>query len=216
MARTPESGEAETVGLPRVGEEGEVCAQCGSVMATDQRYCLNCGRRRGEPRVDYQTRMMNGAQATPPPPAQASRFQQSALFAVGTIALLGVMLLLGVLIGKEDNNTTPVAAQAPVTTTTASTPTETTAPTASNKKAAKKAAKGGTAAGQGNVEKGGSGSAEGVATVDTQALEEAARSGQGAQAGKNLPNQVATPGESEALDPNGQAGGGSSATCIGC
>jgi hypothetical protein len=213
MARTPESGEAETVGLPRVGEEGDVCARCGSVLATDQRYCLNCGWRRGEARVDYQTRMMNGAQpATAPPPAQASGFQQSPIFAVGTIALLGIMLLLGVLIGKDDNNTTQVAAQAPATTTTASTPTETSATTPRKKKAAK----GGTAAGQRNVEKGGSGSAEGVATVDTQALEEAARSGQGAQAGKNLPNQVATPGETEELDPNGQAGGGSSATCIGC
>jgi uncharacterized OB-fold protein len=221
MARTSQSTQTETVGLPTVGEDGDVCAQCGSVLATDQRYCLNCGWRRGEPRVDYETRMMNGAQpGTAVAQAQApSGFQQSPIFAVGTIAVLGIMLLLGVLIGKDDNDATQtVAAQAPATTTTASTPTDTTA-TAGGAKAAN-AAKGGGAPGQGNIEKGGSGSTEGVATVDTQALEEAARSGQGAQAGKNLPDQVATGGSQEAIDPEGikNAGGsdGSPSSCIGC
>ena len=33
---------------------------------------------------------------------------------------------------------------------------------------------------------------------------------------KNGPDVVATQGKPEALDPGGQAGGGSSATCIGC
>ena len=212
MAQTSESGTGETVGLPAVGEKGDVCGQCGSVLATDQRYCLNCGWRRGEPRVDYEARMMNGGQpATAPPPAQPAGFHQSPIFAVGTIALLGIMLLLGVLIGKGDNGGTQTVAAAPAQTTTSAAATPTT-PTANA--APEKGAK--SAAGQGDVEKGGSGSTKGVATVDAQALENAAQSGQGAQAGKNLPDQVATPGEAEKLDPNGQAGGGSGATCIGC
>jgi hypothetical protein len=216
MAQTTGGGKGETIGLPPVGAEGEACAQCGSVLATDQRYCLNCGWRRGDPRVDYERRMMNGVQPTTvaqPAATGGSSFAQSPIFAVGTIALLGIMLLLGVLIGKDDNNTPTVAAQAPAaTTTTAAAPTDTTATTAS--KTSKQAK--GAAAGQGNVEKGGTGSAEGVATVDTEALENAANAGQGAQAGKNLPNQVATGGDQEKLDPNGQAGGGSGSTCIGC
>jgi hypothetical protein len=217
MARTTDGGETETMGLPAVGAEGDVCAQCGSVLATDQRYCLNCGWRRGDPRVDYRSQVANGGQpangyvAAPRP---AAGFQQSPIFAIGAIAVLGVMLLLGVLIGKDDNGGgTQTVAAAPATTT--STPTATT-PTANA--ATGKAAKGGAAPGSGKVEKGGSGSTEGVATVDTQALENAAQSGQGAQAGKNLPNQVATGGDQEATDPEGikNAGGGSGSTCIGC
>jgi hypothetical protein len=217
MAPTSGAGEKETVGLPAVGQPGDTCEQCGSALATDQRYCLNCGWRRGEARVDYQGRMLSGANgAQPVAVAQApaaSGFYQSPIFAVGTIALLGIMLLLGVLIGKDDNGGTQTVAATPATTTTASTPTDTTATTASTGKAAKAAA-----AGQGNVEKGGTGSTAGVATVDTQSLENAANSGQGAQAGKNLPDQVATGGDQESTDPEGikNAGGGSGSTCIGC
>jgi hypothetical protein len=212
-----EQGDAETVGLPAVGQEGDTCAQCGSVLATDQRYCVNCGWRRGEARVDYATQVLNGGQpanGAVAPTRPAAGMQQSPIFAIGAIAVLGVMLLLGVLIGKEDNGNTQTVAATP-TQTTASTPTTTT-PTA-DATAGQKAGKG-EGAGQGNVEKGGSGSTAGVATVDAQALEDAAQSGQGAQAGKNLPNQVATGGDQEATDPEGikNAGGGSGSTCIGC
>ncbi len=212
-----EQGDTETVGLPAVGQEGDTCAQCGSVLATDQRYCVNCGLRRGEARVDYATQVLNGGQpangsvAQTRPPAGA---QQSPIFAIGAIAVLGVMLLLGVLIGKDDNGNTQTVAATP-TQTTASTPTTTT-PTA-DATAGQKTGKA-AAAGQGNVDKGGSGSTAGVQTVDAAALENAAQSGQGAQAGKNLPNQVATGGDQEATDPEGikNAGNGSGSTCIGC
>ena len=217
MARTSESGEPQTVGLPAVGQEGDVCAQCGAALATDQRYCLNCGWRRGEPRVDYEARMLNGAQpatAGAQPPAQ-SGFYQSPIFAVGTIALLGIMLLLGVLIGKDDDGGTQTVAAAPATTTT-----PTTATTPTENAAAAGAKKADAAAGQGKVVQGGTGSTEGVQQVDTEALEQATRSGQGAQAGKALPDQVATGGEQEAIDPEGvkNAGGndGSPSSCIGC
>ena len=107
----------ETVGLPVVGQEGDTCEQCGSVLATDQRYCLNCGWRRGESRVDYET----AAERRRAPAGERRRVSQrgarnpqwTPAFAIRAIALLGVMLLLGVLIGKKDNNNTQtVAAQA--------------------------------------------------------------------------------------------------------
>ena len=60
MASTTGTGDGETVGLPVVGQEGDTCEQCGSVLATDQRYCLNCGWRRGESRVDYEKRLNGG------------------------------------------------------------------------------------------------------------------------------------------------------------
>ncbi len=32
---------------------GEQCPACGALMAADQRYCLECGQRRGEPRLPF-------------------------------------------------------------------------------------------------------------------------------------------------------------------
>jgi len=132
--------------------------------------------------------------------------------AIGAIALLGVFLLLGVLIGKKDNNTTQtVAAQAPATTTTAATPTTDTtaaAPSKSKGKGGNKAAAAATAPGAGNVVQGGTGNTQGIQTADTnKSVQDNA---------KNGPDVVATGGAPEKLDPNGQAGGGSGATCIGC
>ncbi len=217
MARTDET--AETVNLPTVGQEGDVCSQCGSVLAADQRYCVNCGTRRSETRVDYQ-RQLAGNAAQPAggipgsAPAAAAPQWSSPIVAIGAIAVLGVMLLLGVLIGNDNDGQQVVAgAAAP---TVASTPTETTptkAPAAApapKKAAASTAAS--TAAGQGNVEQGGSGSTEGVAAADVS------RQGGGSvlENAKNGPGQVATQGEPEKLDPSGPAGGGSDATCIGC
>lgn len=194
------------------GSEGETCPQCGWALAHDQRYCLNCGWRRGAPRVDYATQIMPGGRpATANGSGATAPVQQwTPAFAILAIALLGVMLLLGVLIGKKDNNgtTTVAAGTAPATTTTASSPTDTTATTASNDKSAKKAGGGGAAPGQGNVVQGGSGSTNGIQTANTNASPE--------QNAKNGPDVVATQGAPEKLDPNGQAGGGSSGTCIGC
>jgi hypothetical protein len=204
-----------TVERPTAGSEGDTCAQCGSALAPDQRYCVNCGLRRGEARVDFQAQMTatgQPAMAGGPAPA-ASGNQWSPVMAIGAIALLGVFLLLGVLIGKKDNNTTQtVAAQAAPTTTTAATPTtDTTAAAPAKAKAKggnKAAAAAGTAPGAGNVVQGGSGTTEGIQTADpNKSVQDNA---------KNGPDVVATGGAPEKLDPNGQAGGGSGATCIGC
>jgi hypothetical protein len=202
--------QTEALGLPAVGQEGDTCEQCGSVLATDQRYCLNCGWRRGESRVDWERRLSGGAQPAngTATTAAAPSPQWTPAFAILAIALLGVMLLLGVLIGKKGNGSTQtVAAQAPATTTTAATPTtDTTATTASNAKPGKGAS--GTAPGSGNVVQGGSGNTNGIQAANTSESTQ--------QNAKNGPNVVATQGKPAALDPNGQAGGGSSATCIGC
>lgn len=38
---------------PKLGEEGERCAGCAVPLAEDQRYCLNCGARRGNARIAF-------------------------------------------------------------------------------------------------------------------------------------------------------------------
>ena len=206
MARTTEP--EGTVDLPVLGKEGDTCEQCSASLAVDQRYCLNCGWRRGESRVDYEQRLLNNGAVAAQAAAQPLQ-QWTPAFAVLAIALLGVMLLLGVLIGKKDNDgTQTVAAQAaPTTTSAAAAPTDTTA-TPQAAKPAKGAGGAGTAPGQGNVVAGGTGSTEGIATAETGKTP--------AENAKSGPDVVATGGQKEALDPNGQAGGGSGSTCIGC
>src|SRR5262245_51227038 len=113
--------EENTVNLPVLGSEGETCAECGSVLAPDQRYCVNCGARRGESRVDYEKQLnSNGAQpavAGGAPVAAAPPAQWNPLLAIGAIGILGIMLLLGVLIGKDDDGQQVVAASTAPTTT---------------------------------------------------------------------------------------------------
>lgn len=105
---------------------GEPCAQCGSPLAADQRYCLNCGHRRGGPRVDYRQHLPGGAsggvEQAPPQSEQAPATEPEAtepvkgerdyapLAAVGGIAILGLMLLVGVLIGRGEGGTAPAPA----------------------------------------------------------------------------------------------------------
>jgi hypothetical protein len=86
------------------------CPSCGAAMAPDQRYCLSCGVRRGAPRV-----AATPADGTPAAPVPTTVAQQrpgdvSPLAAVIGIALLGGMLLIGVLIGRSGSDDTPAPA----------------------------------------------------------------------------------------------------------
>jgi hypothetical protein len=101
---------------PLAGGDLEPCRECGAQLAADQRYCLNCGRRRGEPRLDFRQHLptsdpsTNGAApaaaaAAPPPsdpPPEQRQRDYTPLAAAGGIAVLGLMLLVGVLIGRGD------------------------------------------------------------------------------------------------------------------
>ncbi len=67
----------EQVTPPPLGEEGAACSSCGAPLATDQRYCLNCGERPADPRVDYArhlgpTGRVRMETATAPRPAEAA------------------------------------------------------------------------------------------------------------------------------------------------
>jgi hypothetical protein len=102
----------------------DACPNCGAQMALDQRYCLNCGNRRGDPRLPFMdavvfmeaSRQPKGgasAPAAPPPPPAKSRFSPSTTLIAG-IATLILAVGVGVLIGQSGNNdSTPVANQQP-------------------------------------------------------------------------------------------------------
>lgn len=203
-----------------LGQPGEPCEECGSPLAADQRYCLNCGRRRGGPRVDYRQQMPGAAAEPPPPagPAVAVKEEPAAevkgerdyapLAAVGGIAVLGLMLLVGVLIGKGDSS--PAPAPAPVV----------------RVGAAPEAATGGSAEAEGakqtDAATSGAGgkNAKGAARESTDTgdavqasqseLEELENeSGEEAQEkALKLPDKIATPGKPPPIDKSKPPGGG--------
>ena len=104
---------------PTLGEHGQPCASCGAPLAADQRYCLNCGEPRAEPRVDYSRHLAgngaggNGAGTSDGAPGRGAGGEgrdMTPLLALGGLFALGVMLAVGVLIGKGGNSDNGTAA----------------------------------------------------------------------------------------------------------
>jgi len=98
-----------------VAATGEQCPSCGHPVASDQRYCLNCGQRCGDPRLPFMNAVTfmdamkrPAAPAAPAPPKQRRLSPNAALIAsVGTLLLaMGV----GVLIGRSGNESANTAA----------------------------------------------------------------------------------------------------------
>lgn len=105
-----------------LGADGDPCPSCAGPLAFDQRYCLNCGRSRGEGRVPYRE-LLSGhsvdqviAPPPPPPPPRrrvAPALGSAAAGAAGAV-LLGLGVLAGVLIaGNGDDKPQTVAAAPP-------------------------------------------------------------------------------------------------------
>ena len=102
---------AEVVG----GVVGERCANCKAPLAPDQRYCVNCGERRGRPRFSYEaiTAQAGAAPAAAALPAPPRSRGSSGTTLVAGIATLLIAMGVGVLIGENSSSSTPVRASAP-------------------------------------------------------------------------------------------------------
>lgn len=198
------------------------CRSCGVPLAEDQRYCLNCGERQGEPRIDFRQHEAPAPQphesAPPPPPEEKPSRDYTPLAAVGGIAVLGIMLLIGVLIGKGDSdNTAPPPAQVVVPSGEADTGNTASGEGGGEAQAGAKEAKAKGSGGgkQSGVVKGGStntGNAP-VASDDTlQQLQEGTPE-EKAENSANLPDEIATPGAPPPEDSKAP-GGGSKGTAI--
>lgn len=99
---------------------GAPCASCGSPLAADQRYCLNCGTRRAERRVPVEaTGAPPGAfqagtrRLAPVAPAGGLATVDRLGGAWGVAALILLALGVGVIIGREGGQDGPVAARPP-------------------------------------------------------------------------------------------------------
>jgi hypothetical protein len=128
----------------------EQCSACGSGMASDQRYCVECGQRRGPARVPLWDRTAHDPGEPPTtgrPPRRPSMSVNNTL-----IAIIGTLLLamgVGVLIGRSSNNVKSLPAQVvtvPGGGGTASTSTPTTGSQSSSAGVAKAAKPGGASA----------------------------------------------------------------------
>jgi hypothetical protein len=112
----------------QLGHPGDGCPSCGSPLASDQRYCLECGYRRAASRVPY-AQLLTGrdvdevlptTEASGPPPPEKPRYSPQLLAgATGGAAalLLGLGMLVGFFFGGGNDPAPvaqPVAQKAPV------------------------------------------------------------------------------------------------------
>jgi hypothetical protein len=94
------------------GTVGDRCTNCQKPLASDQRYCVNCGTRRGKPRFSFDSLAAQSAAAKKEPEPKPHRSRVSAATTlVAGIATLLLALGVGVLIGHNSN--TPQRASAP-------------------------------------------------------------------------------------------------------
>lgn len=233
------AGMGETdVTMASLGKPGEPCEQCGAPLAADQRYCLECGARRGGPRVDYRSYM--AAPAAPEEPAgeapqpaaepegrgkgpSKGERDYAPLAAVGGIAVLGLMLLVGVLIGKGDggggSSETPVVIERGAAG-------EGEGGGEANTSGSGSGSNGGGLTGGGSANASGkkegknakeeSASDAGAVEASTQELEELENES-GEDAAKNalkLPDKIATPGAPPPIDKSKPPGGGEGGVTI--
>ncbi len=101
---------------------GDVCANCGSSLAPDQRYCLACGQRRGDPRLPFMDAVvfMDAAKhpqtlapPAPPSPPDKRPFMSANASLVAGVATLVLAIGVGVLIGRSGEGDSGSANQTP-------------------------------------------------------------------------------------------------------
>ena len=106
--------ETDTISLPPLGEDGEKCPACAAPLAVDQRYCLNCGARRAEPRLPFrevvQRQGREQAAAVAPTPARQPR-DWTPVMALASLGILAIVLVLGILIGRTGSDSDSPGAQ---------------------------------------------------------------------------------------------------------
>lgn len=113
-----------TSSVPAAG--GDQCPACGSAMLADQRYCLECGHRRGDPRLPFMDAVvfMDAAKqpqpavaaAAPPSPPDRRPWVSANASLVAGVATLVLAIGVGVLIGRSGEGSSQTAAQPSVIT----------------------------------------------------------------------------------------------------
>jgi hypothetical protein len=85
------------------------CADCQSPLAADQRYCVNCGQRRGKARFSFESLTAKAEPAAAPQPRRKRPAISSSVGLILGIATLLLAMGVGVLIGHNNGKVTPAA-----------------------------------------------------------------------------------------------------------
>lgn len=95
----------QQLGLTAVGDR---CVNCGAPLSSDQRYCVNCGERRGKPRFALAEPGTQITQTTVTAPRPSRRPRASSGFTlIAGIATLLLAMGVGVLIGHNSASNGP-------------------------------------------------------------------------------------------------------------
>ena len=121
MAMAPAAAPAVSASPSLVAGSGEQCQACGSYVAPDQRYCLQCGQRSGDPRLpfmDASSFMETSIQKRQPPAPPTTTLPRKSRMSpnASLIAGVGTLLLamgIGVLIGRSGDHSGGSAASTP-------------------------------------------------------------------------------------------------------
>jgi hypothetical protein len=218
------------INRPLLGEPNAPCRTCGSPLAADQRYCLQCGARRADARLPFldilARQVPQGADSTaatgpaPSPPGSWLGRMSTNAAAVAGVACLLLALGVGVLIGglgQDDSaaSGTPQvisvggaapAPVAPVASTAAPAATETTDDTTTTSKDAAKAK---------SSKKDASSSSGSKATNNAVKKLDSSAGGDYSKKSEKLPKTLGTGGDAPPVDKSKPAGGGSDVESIG-
>ena len=102
MESTTTASETTATSLVAIGDQ---CVACGAPLAGDQRYCLQCGERRGAPRLPFMDgRTRPATPAERPPRARRGHRASAGATLVAGVATLLLAMGVGVLIGKSGHD----------------------------------------------------------------------------------------------------------------
>jgi hypothetical protein len=196
------------------------CPTCGAAMAADQRYCLSCGNRRAEARLDYlevlRGRPVATAAGTPAAAPSADARQRVNTTVIASIGCLLLAMGVGVLIGNSGNGDkagTPVAAPAQVIKVQGGG--AATADTASSGSAAKSKAKKSSKKSSSSDVQTAKTAADSKATNPTLKQLDSTSGSDYSKQSQKLPKTVSTGGKAPPIDKSKPAGGGTSSESIG-
>ncbi|CAB4919763.1 unannotated protein [freshwater metagenome] len=192
---------------PSLGPHGEPCTACGSPLAADQRYCLNCGIRRADTRLAFRDILAAkaAAGAAQPPAGGAASGADAGDSRWGTFAALAglcallIALGIGILIGNTGKESVSTPAPQVVTVTgggaTSGSDTSGSGTSSGSSKSTSKSS--------------GSTSKSSKATSDTVKKLDSLTPEQYQKQSQKLPKTVGTGGTAPAPDNKAPAGGGS-------
>jgi hypothetical protein len=95
------------------GAVGDRCSNCGSPLASDQRYCIECGQRRGKPRFTVANQKTEAAAPKRPKRSIPRPSGSNGATLVAGVATLLLAMGVGFEIGHSNAATTKTTAAAP-------------------------------------------------------------------------------------------------------